>query len=215
MDPGAPDDYYAMLGVGADAGLAEVRRAWRRLALRWHPDRAGASATATFQKLLAAYTVLSDPAARAAYDRRAPSRSSGARPGSASTPPASSARRPAPGVMLHRLSGNLNALLACGAADYADDDAIELFLNAREASEGGMATISMRVPVRCRSCAGDAMRDCARCGNTRAIEELLSAWLAVPPEVPDGTVLTPSALLPGMIRPVTFRVRLSREERAR
>src|SRR4051812_16059077 len=70
MSTGSSDDLYGLLGVHAEAAEEELRRAWRRLALRWHPDRAGSGATATFQKLLAAYTVLSDPAARAAYDRR-------------------------------------------------------------------------------------------------------------------------------------------------
>ena len=36
---------------------------------------------------------------------------------------------------------------------------------------------------------------------------LFTAWLAVPPEVADGTILTPSALLRGMLTPVSFRVR--------
>ena len=110
--------------------------------------------------------------------------------------------------MLRRLCGPLNALLACGVARRAEDDVIELFLNAQEASEGGMVTISMRVPVRCPACAADAAGPCARCGMSRTVDELFSAWLAVRPGVADGTVLTPSALLPGMVRPVSFRVRL-------
>ena len=51
------DDYYALLGIDAAAGAAELRRAWRRLALRWHLDRAGPGATATFQTISLAYTV--------------------------------------------------------------------------------------------------------------------------------------------------------------
>ncbi len=195
-DPG--DDYYALLGIDAEAGLAELRRAWRRLALRWHPDRAGPGAKETFQKILAAYVVLSDPGARAAYDRRR---------GARSAPPASPGRS-APAVLLQRLSGPLSALLACGVARHAEEDVIELFLSAQEASEGGMITISMRVPVRCPACAADAAGSCARCGTARTVDELFSAWLAVRPGVADGAVLTPSALLPGMVRPVSFRVRL-------
>ncbi len=64
------DDYYALLGVEADADPAVLRRAWRRLALEWHPDRAGPDATETFRRIGTAYAVLSDPLARAAYDRR-------------------------------------------------------------------------------------------------------------------------------------------------
>jgi DnaJ-class molecular chaperone len=62
------DNHYAVLGVGPNVGAAEIRRAYRRLALRHHPDRAGDGATATFQRIAEAYRVLSDPAARSRYD---------------------------------------------------------------------------------------------------------------------------------------------------
>jgi molecular chaperone DnaJ len=204
------DDYYALLGMDPEASAAELRRAWRRLALRWHPDRAGPGATATFQKISAAYTVLSDPAARAEYDRRrgVEVRTTGARSkGATGAPPPAAVRKRAPGVMLSRLSGPLNALLACGAARRAQGGVVELFLNAEEAAQGGMVTISMRVPVRCPACAGDGATACTRCGGARSVEDLFSAWLAVPPDVPDGTILTPPSRLLELVRPVSFRVR--------
>jgi len=176
------DDYYALLGIPANAAHAELRRAWRRLALRWHPDRAGSAATATFQKIQAAYAVLSDPMSRAAYDRR---QNVTVRP----------ARRRAPGVRLERLSGSLAGLLACGIAVRSGGDIIELFVNADEAETGGMVTISMRVPV--------------RTADKRVVDEIFSAWLAVPPGVHDGEILPPSAYLPGMVHRVLFRVRLN------
>ena len=58
-----------------------------------------------------------------------------------------------------------------------------------------MVTISVRVPVRCPACAGDAAGSCARCGTARTVEELFSAWLAVPPGVADRAVLTLGGLL--------------------
>ena len=64
--PAAVDDYYALLGVDADADDEELRVAWRTLAALWHPDRAGAEATARFQRISHAYDVLSDPLARMA-----------------------------------------------------------------------------------------------------------------------------------------------------
>jgi len=109
--------------------------------------------------------------------------------------------------MLRRLSGPLNALLACGVARRLDGDVIELLVNEQEASEGGMVYISMRVPVRCPTCVGDKSVSCARCGTTGIADEPFSAWLAIRPGVPDGAVLRPSALLPGMIGPLSFRVR--------
>ena len=63
-------DYYAILGVERNAGAALLRRAYRTLALRFHPDRAGLASTEVFQRISEAYRVLSDPAARAAYDVR-------------------------------------------------------------------------------------------------------------------------------------------------
>jgi molecular chaperone DnaJ len=206
---GSPnDDYYGLLGVDAGASAAEVRRAWRRLALRWHPDRAGASAKFIFQTIQAAYTVLADPAARAAYDRRV------GVPVQKRTPPptASPPVRRAPSVMLHRLSGPLGGLLAGGVARRVDAGVIELFLDAEEASQGGMATISMQVPVHCPACAGadaGATASCVRCGDRRTVGALFSAWLAVRPGVADGTVLNPSAQLPGTVHPVSFRVRVA------
>jgi len=200
-------DYYALLGVHPGIGNAELRRVWRRLARRWHPDHAGHAATATFQNISAAYEVLSDPVARAAYDRRRgipPSQL----PNSST---ASAPRRKAPGVALSRLCGPLNSLVACGVARRIGNDLIEIFPSACEATTGGMVMISLRVPVRCPACAGDPLASCNRCANSGTVEELFSAWLALPPGVTDGTILTPSAVLPGMLRSITFRVRRPRE----
>ncbi len=196
-------DYYALLGVHPGISLAELRLVWRRLAHRWHPDHAGHAATATFQNISAAYEVLSDPVARAAYDRRRgipPSRPP-------SSPTAAAPRRKAPGVALRRLCGPLNSLVACGVARRIGNDVIEIFPSAQEATTGGMVMISLRVPVRCPACARDPLASCNRCANSRTVEELFSAWLAVPPGVTDGTILTPSAVLPGMLHSITFRVR--------
>jgi molecular chaperone DnaJ len=203
---GSSDDYYAWLGVDAQTDGAELRRAWRRLALRWHPDRAGPVSKGMFQKILAAYTVLSDPVARAAYDRTRLARDPAVHARAAAQSPAGTTG--APGVLLLRLSGPLNALVACGVARRAEDDVIELFINAQEAATGGMVEIPMRVPVHCPACGADAAGACARCGSKRTVDELFSAWLAIPPGVTDDAVLDPSALLDGMVRPISFRVRL-------
>lgn len=73
-------DYYAMLGVPASATDDEIRRAYRQLALRWHPDRNAGSADAAerFKEISEAYAVLINPARRRDYDR---ARQVGASPG--------------------------------------------------------------------------------------------------------------------------------------
>ena len=69
---GMSRDVYAVLGVARDAGLAEIKRAYRAKALELHPDKQDPSSLHNsddaFIQLSEAYAVLSDPDARAAYD---------------------------------------------------------------------------------------------------------------------------------------------------
>ena len=64
--------HYDTLGVAQDASIAEIRKAYRAAALRWHPDKNPDDrerAERKFVEVAAAYEVLSDEASRAAYDR--------------------------------------------------------------------------------------------------------------------------------------------------
>lgn len=65
-----PKGLYSTLGVSLDADEAAIRKAYRRLALKWHPDKNpdNPDATAEFQNISAAYEVLSDPERRQMYD---------------------------------------------------------------------------------------------------------------------------------------------------
>jgi molecular chaperone DnaJ len=64
-------DYYEVLGVGKDASEADIKKAYRRLAMKLHPDRnAGDTKTeAEFKDVKEAYEVLSDAQKRATYDQ--------------------------------------------------------------------------------------------------------------------------------------------------
>ncbi len=65
-------DYYEVLGVGRDAGGDDVKRAYRRGALKYHPDNYKgdkSEAEKRFKELAEAYEVLSDPVKRQRYDR--------------------------------------------------------------------------------------------------------------------------------------------------
>lgn len=64
-------DYYMILGVERTAPEEEIKNAYRKLAMRWHPDRNNGSKEAEdkFKELTEAYDVLRDSQKRAAYDR--------------------------------------------------------------------------------------------------------------------------------------------------
>jgi molecular chaperone DnaJ len=63
-------DFYALLGVTREASEAEIKKAYRKLAMDYHPDRNPApEAEARFKEITEAYEVLRDPQKRSAYDR--------------------------------------------------------------------------------------------------------------------------------------------------
>ena len=64
-------DYYEILGVEKSASAADIKKAYRRLAMKYHPDRNGGDkeAEAKFKEIGEAYDVLGDEQKRAAYDR--------------------------------------------------------------------------------------------------------------------------------------------------
>jgi len=67
----AKRDYYEVLGINRDAGADEVKKAYRKLAMKHHPDRdqGNQGAADKFKEISEAYEVLSDAQKKAAYDR--------------------------------------------------------------------------------------------------------------------------------------------------
>ena len=234
----APDrvlDHYALLGVARAANVAEVRRAFRVLALRHHPDRAGPTSTARFQRLAAAYAILSDPAARARYDAEHHSDRSG--PGHQRRAGANAAgpihapagteqgdfegpggrigwrrrRSAAAGSRsLPRVSGSLGALLANGIARRLPSGMIELLLAPDEAAHGGVCSVDAAVQVVCPTCGGSAeprVLWCRRCEFAGSVLDQVTFALEIPPHVRDGLTFSFATDPSGHSAPLRIRVR--------
>jgi molecular chaperone DnaJ len=69
--PASKRDFYEVLGVSRDASQEDVKKAYRKLALKFHPDRnpGDKQAEEKFKEASAAYQILGDPDRRAQYDR--------------------------------------------------------------------------------------------------------------------------------------------------
>lgn len=63
-------DYYKILGIQKGAAEEDIKKAYRKQALKWHPDKnKAANAEEKFKEIAEAYEVLSDPKKREIYDQ--------------------------------------------------------------------------------------------------------------------------------------------------
>jgi molecular chaperone DnaJ len=214
-------DLYLVLGVARAATGAEIRRAYRRLALQHHPDRAGPASAETFGRIAEAYRMLSDPTARTAYDAHLFARESQGvfAPGAAPSDGRSwnvsavgwsaSWQRAIPNL-LARLSGPIADLTAAGAARLGADGVLELVLTAAEAARGGTAVVAMSLAILCPTCGGVASPRgvwCRRCEYAGQVTEIVEVQVAIPRAVRDGVVVTATLRQAGLA-PQRARLRI-------
>ena len=162
-------DYYAELGVARDAPSEEIGRAFRRLAAKHHPDRnpGDKQAEEKFKRVAEAYNVLSDPKARAAYDRGGSQQvevDTGFH-GFDSTEDIFSRF----GDIFGELFGD--RMRRQGPPTRGEDFEVEIALTADEASRGTKKTLSVELPVSCENCKGTGARPgveskCKSCRGT-------------------------------------------------
>jgi curved DNA-binding protein CbpA len=67
--PPEATNYYVVLGIDEDADQETIRRAFRDLVRRYHPDAGEGSSSEAFRRVVEAYETLNDPARRRTYDR--------------------------------------------------------------------------------------------------------------------------------------------------
>jgi molecular chaperone DnaJ len=170
----AEHDYYELLGVPRDADDAEIKKAFRRLARRLHPDVSEEpDAEARFREISEAYEVLSNAETRQLYDRfgHAGLRSGGFTP-------------------THFDMGNLGDLFAAffgddlfgvgtrGGRARGADIAAEIAIELVDAARGTKVTVPLQTAVPCATCGGDGVKPgtqpiaCNRCGGSGRLQQV-------------------------------------------
>jgi DnaJ-class molecular chaperone len=167
-----PKDLYLILGVSRDASTEAIKRAYRRLAKKYQPDRDPVRQKDDFQELQAAYETLTDAERRRRYDETL-RQGEGDRFRSLAwsfvrSPAAGDLRRP---IRPGSLSG-------------------EILLTPKEAGEGGVLALDVPISATCPACEGTGgfVFDCGRCGGEGKIERRLPVPLRIPANVHEGTV---------------------------
>ncbi|ROR03491.1 DnaJ domain-containing protein [Desulfosoma caldarium] len=174
--------YYSILGVSTKASQEEIKGAFRRQALRWHPDvNPGCAEVAEkFRRVLDAYEVLSDPEKRRLYDQQCgyTNRSNGTRQS-----------------VFHWSWGMAEAVSEVfqdllGGAPRHDfyqprvDLRYDLEIPRNKAISGTQEKISYERSVFCPECApnghGTGTKVCQRCGGSGEILELCTVTVAIP-----------------------------------
>ena len=176
-------DYYDVLGVARGASAEEMKKAFRRLAMRFHPDRNQESgAEAKFKEINEAYEVLSDPEKRAMYDRFGHAATQGGADGFA---------RGFDGFGFGGLGDIFDAFFGGGAAansarrgrpQSGADLRYDLRITFEEAVKGTEKEIEFRVLQACQSCHGSGAKDgsqpiaCPACngrGEVRSVRQTM------------------------------------------
>jgi molecular chaperone DnaJ len=175
-------EFYALLGISRDASEAEIKKAYRKLAMEYHPDRNGSpQAEAKFKEITEAYEVLRDPQKRAMYDRYGKAGLGGS--------------AGAQGFHHVDLSEALNIFMrdfgAMGGFESlfggrrtrveerrGQDIRVTVRLTLQEVALGAKKTVKLKTPERCTTCSGTGAKPGTRpktCGTCQGSGEVRRA----------------------------------------
>ena len=186
-------EFYEMLGVARDASEAEIKKAYRKLALELHPDRnPDPVAEARFKEITEAYEVLRDPQKRATYDRYGKAGIGGGGGfGGFHHVDLSEALN-----IFMRDFGGFDSLFGGGARAQAEarrgqDIRVTVKLSLTEVATGAKRNVKLKSLVRCSACEGSgALRGtgsvaCTTCGGSgevrRAARSMFGQFVSVSP----------------------------------
>jgi molecular chaperone DnaJ len=170
-------DYYAILGLKKDASTEEVRRAYRKLAIKFHPDRnpGDKGAEAKFKDISAAYDVLSDPVKRKKYEDLK------------FAPPSA----PPPNYPVADVSVEVE--LTARDLEHGADKTVTVSRPRTCPDCSGTGRINRRFQTTCQLCGGTGCQPCewtgrvtfcARCWGSGGDREMTLITVRVPPRTP-------------------------------
>ncbi|GAN85988.1 MULTISPECIES: molecular chaperone DnaJ [Komagataeibacter] len=149
-------DYYAVLEVSRDANGDEIKRAYRKLAMKYHPDRnpGDAEAENRFKEINEAYDVLKDDQKRAAYDRFGHAAFEGGGPGAGGFDFGGGGL----GDIFEQMFGDMMGGRRGGRRSGADLQ-VQVTITFAEAFAGVKKKITVPTRVTCESCDGTGSAD--------------------------------------------------------
>jgi molecular chaperone DnaJ len=185
-------EFYALLGVSREASEAEIKKAYRKLAMEYHPDRnPSPDAEARFKEITEAYEVLRDPEKRSTYDRYGKAGLSGG------------------GFGFHHVDlgealnifmrdfggmGGFESLFGGGSRRderRGQDIRVTVRLSLADVAVGAKKTVKIKGPERCSNCEGSGAKPgtstskCSTCGGSgevrRATRSMFGQFISVAP----------------------------------
>jgi molecular chaperone DnaJ len=187
-------DFYKLLGVSRDASSDEIKRAYRKLAMEYHPDRNGApDAEARFKQIAEAYEVLCDDDKRAAYDRYG---EAGLRGGAGGFHHVDLAEALSIFMRDFGGGGGFESLFGGGGRSQAEsrrgqDIRVSVKLQLQEVATGAKRTVKLKTLLRCDACAGTGAKSgtrpstCTTCAGSgevrRATRSMFGQFVSVSP----------------------------------
>jgi molecular chaperone DnaJ len=203
-------NYYIVLGVPRTESSSGIRAAFRELAKRYHPDRAGVGTGAHFREITEAYEVLSDPQLRRLYNQ---SLREAARPASPAAEPLGTRSawpepepllreprslfrdygsiRPSVEEVYERFSRNFTGR-GIPKAERLEAIGVDVVLSPEEAIRGTVVPIVVPVLRRCPTCSGFGQNwsfPCVRCDQQGFLEGEETVEIELPSFLRSGTII--------------------------